>query len=120
MAKIQKKVSRLQFLKECVLECIENRLRDDFDEDNTTIDGECDIIMNSEMIGVVKYQVYQNVLVPSSSGNYFDAPERPEVEFELLSSSVEMLYSNNGSEMPNITKALNEMLFKSEGKILNC
>lgn len=120
MSKINKKLPRLYELRDSILESIYNYSVSDFENDTekTTIENEAEIIHNNELIGHVKFCVAINVLTKAFEGNYDYPPTAEEVEFELFSSSVVMMYSNKGLELPNITKSINDLLYKREGKIL--
>ncbi len=116
MANLQKKLNRLELLKESVLESI---YKDVFESEETSIKGQAEIIHNGEIAGYVNYLVTQNVLAAGTPWSYDYPPTSDEVEFILESASVEMIYSVGGLELKNLTSAINKVLSNSEGKILN-
>jgi len=109
-------MKRLELLLENVLITINNAC---LKEDNyiSTIRETTDIIFNDNQSGEIKFVVSQTIL-GGSAWSYDAEPDLGEVELTLDSAVVE-LYGNSGNRLTNVEKALNDLLQKKSGSILN-
>lgn len=110
------KTTRLDLVLQAVLESIcKDVIADNFEVTSST----AEIIYNTDVIGIVKYYVSINIISKGSYGDYNNPPEKEEVDVILESAVVDVIYSENGRELKNITDYLNKMLVKNEGKNLD-
>ena len=119
MTNVNKKFNRLQLLINSVLTSVHTACNVDLDEDVSTISKEVEIMHNGEAIGVVTFNVHHAVLSGSSFGSWNDAPHGFESDLILESAEVDMIYNTKGDALPNVTAAVNQLLSKEEGQILN-
>ena len=107
-----KTIQRLADVQHSVLQSILNYCQ----EATEDVDQEIEINHFNEVIGNVKIKVSVNVLVSNYDSGY--PPTSDDVEMTLESAHVEMIYSSKDKELPNITKAINDFLYRNEGELL--
>jgi len=112
-------MKRLSLLINSVLTSVHAACNVDLDEDVTTIYKEVVITHYSQEIGIVTFQVHHAVLAASSNGGLYDAPHGFESDLILENAEIEIIYNTKGDALPNVTAAVNQLLQKEEGQILN-
>lgn len=114
MAKIQQKTEK-QTIEQLALEVfaiIESKIHShDFNEDDTEVKLETEIYIGNKDFGTVKFDVYQNVLMPSGGGGWDEDPYGFEADYQVLDIKAEIY--NEGNFLPNVTKAVNQALFEN-------
>lgn len=117
MTNLGKKIERLELLKHSVLESIHNYCTEVYYE-GSKVTGEVEIWIGEKLLNA-KIYVVANVLIEGHTGDFWNAPEKDEVDFELVSVQISPILNDNCVELPKVTAMLNYLLSEEEGKILN-
>jgi len=95
-----------------VFAIIENKVHShEFNEDDMEVQLETEVCIGNKDLGIVKFNVYQNVLMPSGGGGWDEAPYGYEADYQLSDMKVEIY--NEYKHLPNVTKAVNQVLFEN-------
>lgn len=73
---------------------------------------------NFELVAVINFEIEVEVYQLPSVGNYFDAPENGECDFNLFSIKVKELYNSKGKLLPNLKEKIQKLLENKIGKNL--
>jgi hypothetical protein len=73
---------------------------------------------NFELVALIDFEIKVEVFQLPSVGNYFDAPEYGECDFNLFSITVKEVYNTKGKLLPNLKEKIQKLLENRIGKNL--